>query len=99
MKSQLTDMMHEKGVTVAELQERIQYTKVIKKGPNKGIEKDVRISTATIMEARDNEKILNCRLFTLSLIANALGCQVKDLFLEDEEPKKEGTGATNSGKR
>ena len=39
----------------------------------------------TIMKARDDNHIRNCRLGTLEKIAQALGCRVKDLFEENEE--------------
>lgn len=45
------------------------------------------ISSATMVKARSDEGIAECRLSTLSRIAEALGVSVKDLFEEVEEPK------------
>jgi len=36
----------------------------------------------TVMNARDDKKILSCSLGKLQAIAQALGCRVKDLFEE-----------------
>lgn len=43
------------------------------------------LNHVTILRARDDEKIEGCQLKTLRKIAEALGCQVKDLFEEDME--------------
>ena len=40
------------------------------------------LNHVTILNARSDEKIQNCRLNTLQIIAGALGVSVKDLFDE-----------------
>ncbi|MDD4648828.1 MAG: helix-turn-helix transcriptional regulator [Desulfoplanes sp.] len=42
------------------------------------------LSHLTILSARDDNKIINCKLITLDRIARALGVSVKDLF--DDQP-------------
>lgn len=45
------------------------------------------VSSATMVKARSDEGIAECRLSTLSRIAKALGVDVKDLFEEVEDAK------------
>lgn len=42
------------------------------------------VAIQTVMNARDDKKILSCSLGKLQAIAQTLGCQVKDLFEEEE---------------
>lgn len=40
------------------------------------------LSPVTVLKARDNQKILSCKLNSLALIACALEVRIKDLFFE-----------------
>ncbi len=75
MKSNITKIMKNKTVTIRELRE--------KTAQKDSIENPMALSTATILNARDDQKILTCRLGKLVAIANALGVSVKDLFDDD----------------
>jgi hypothetical protein len=48
----------------------------------RGLIEKTRLADVTILRAR-REQIVQCRLTTLQIIAEGLGCKVKDLF--DEE--------------
>ncbi len=49
----------------------------------RALEDKTGLNHVTILRSRDNEKILGCQLRTLLVIAQALGCRVKDLFEEE----------------
>lgn len=51
----------------------------------RGICEGTGLALQTVMNARDDKKILSCSLGTLLTIARALECPVKDLFDEEEQ--------------
>lgn len=51
----------------------------------RGVCESTGFALQTVMNARDDKKILSCSLGTLLLIARALDCRVKDLFDEDDQ--------------
>lgn len=64
IKSNVRQIMEEKGFTLRKLEDKTGLTHV------------------TILNARSDEKIQNCRLNTLQIIAAALRVDVKELFEE-----------------
>ncbi len=77
MKSNIKKIMENKGITIRELRE--------KTAQKDSIETPMALSTATILNARDDQKILTCRLGKLLDIAHALEVPVKDLFEDEPE--------------
>ncbi len=43
------------------------------------------LANKTVLNSRSNEKIEHCTLKTLNKVAQALDCQVKDLFTESDQ--------------
>lgn len=56
------------------------------------------LATQSIVRAR-GPQIMECRLSTLSAIADALGVQMKDLFTETEEAPPKGATPAKSTKK
>ncbi len=77
MKSNLKKIMERKGVTLRGLREMTAQ--------RDSIEKPHAVSTATILNARDDQKIRSCRLGKLETLARALGVSVHDLFEDDAD--------------
>ena len=48
----------------------------------RGLMAETGLANKTVLNARAHDRIENCTLRTLRKIAQALGCQVKDLFEE-----------------
>lgn len=59
----------------------------------RSLAKETGLATLTITRARDG-RIAECRLSTLALIAQALGCGIKDLF-EETGPIRKAARATD----
>lgn len=89
MKSNLKKIMENKGVTIRELRE--------KTAQKDSLENPMALSTATILNARDDQKIRTCRLGKLEAIARALDVSVKDLFDDDITDDPHGDDPATTG--